>query len=145
MVVKTFRGLLADGGQDQIRLQTNKGKVGYKIVKFEIIATSANVDIEGTVKIYLVKQTTVDGTINLTDGELLAAGTITGGTGVSQTQTQVIIFDTMMFNQDIFITSKGADYTADVNYYIELEVIPLTDHAAEFTTLKDIRTQRTIT
>jgi len=34
MVVKTFRGLLADGGQDRIRLSTIKGKVGYKIAKF---------------------------------------------------------------------------------------------------------------
>jgi len=34
-MIKTFRGLLADGGQDRIRLSTIKGKVGYKIAKFE--------------------------------------------------------------------------------------------------------------
>ena len=37
MVVKTFRGLLADGGQDHIRLQTIKGKVGYRIVKYQLM------------------------------------------------------------------------------------------------------------
>ena len=36
MVVKTFRGQLEDGGQDHIRLQTIKGKVGYRIVSCKL-------------------------------------------------------------------------------------------------------------
>jgi hypothetical protein len=57
MVVKTFRGLLADGGQDRIRLSTIKGKAGYKIVKFQIIgAEPGQQDQEHTVKIYKTEQ-----------------------------------------------------------------------------------------
>ena len=37
MVVKTYRGLLADGVQEKIPLSTKDGSVGYRIVKFEIV------------------------------------------------------------------------------------------------------------
>ena len=30
-MIKTFRGILADGDQNKIRLTTKKGKIGYKI------------------------------------------------------------------------------------------------------------------
>ena len=41
MVVKTFRGLLADGAQERIKLQTSTGKVGYRIVKFQVMSPQA--------------------------------------------------------------------------------------------------------
>ena len=34
----SFRGLIEDGGQEQIPLQTITGLIGYKIVKFEVMA-----------------------------------------------------------------------------------------------------------
>ena len=37
-MIKSYKGSLPDGGQDRIRLATIKGKVGYRIVKFQIIA-----------------------------------------------------------------------------------------------------------
>jgi len=144
MVVKSFRGLLADSGQDRIRLSTIKGKVGYRIIKFAVMGPDGSENIESVLKIYKDEQTTIDHNINFTDSSLLAAAVITqSATMQNYPEDTSVIFDREIFNQDIYTTLKGADYSASVNYYIELEVIPLDDAGAEFTTLKDIR-QRTV-
>ena len=36
-MIKSFRGILADGAEERITLHTNDGKTGYRIVKFQII------------------------------------------------------------------------------------------------------------
>ena len=51
----------------------------------------------------------------------------------------VIVFDQEIFNQDIYISHKNVAGTDKGNYYLELEVIPLDDAGAEYTTLKDLR------
>ena len=147
MVVKTFRGLLADGGQDHIRLGTNKGKVGYRIVKLDIITPApGTASAEHVVKLFNSFQSTIDALINFSDSDLLACAITHDYTSAHQKGwLQHIIFDNEIFNQDIYVTHSEASGSSSVNYYIELEVIPLTDHAAEYATLKDIRTQRTIT
>ena len=145
MVVKTFRGLLADEGQDQIRLGTNKGKVGYRIVKFQLIGNDPGITYrESVVKIFKNLQTSVTATIDLTDSDLLAASFYSSRSDVYAAK-ETVIFDNQIINQDIYVTYKDAADATAANYYLELEVIPLTDHAAEYATLKDIRTQRTIT
>ena len=139
-MIKTFRGLLADGGQDRIRLQTMKGKVGYRIVKFQGLGPSANDNIESTLKIYSVLQTSIVDEIDFSDSTLLAAMIITQSSSAnSNPEDQTVIFDNEIFNQDIYISLKGADYAASVNYYLELEVIPLSERGAEYTTIKDLR------
>jgi len=141
MVVKTFRGLLADGGQDRIRLQTIKGKVGYKVIKFELFGnTPGATEYEHVVKIYKTSQSSIDGVVNFTDSDLLAASYLEGYIHAYYTDAVVTIFDNEIFNQDVFVTQK--DVTAgglSCNYYLELEVIPLDDAGAEYTTLKDMR------
>jgi len=140
MVVKTFRGLLADGGQDQIRLQTIKGKVGYKIVKFELMGEKpTQVDPESIVKIYKTKQSSIDATVNFTDSDLLAAGFYKEAQNIQYPVSHQIIVDNEIFNQDIYVTHKDNNTGEQCNYYIELEVIPLSDQAAEYSTIKDIR------
>ena len=51
-MIKTYRGNLADGGQDRIRLKTLKGEIGYKIIKFQAFPIDCNEDMETSVKIY---------------------------------------------------------------------------------------------
>jgi hypothetical protein len=137
-MIKTFRGQLADGGQDKIRLSTKKGKIGYRIVKFQIIdKLPGTLNTENVVKIYKIPQTTVDGVIDFSDGNLL-------GTGVYKPQyasdTPNIIFDQETFNQDIYVTHKDISGNSSlINYYIELEVMSLSDNAAAVSTLRDIR------
>jgi len=140
-MIKSFRGQLAHEGQDTIRLSTNKGLIGYKVVKLEIIGQKpASVTQESVVQIYTVDpNTTPDGEINFTDPLLLAVGyyennhsnEIYGGTQ--------IIFDTVKFNQDIFITHFEAGTSAPINYYIELEQVKLSKDEATVATLKDMR------
>jgi len=139
MVVKTFRGLLADGGQDRIRLQTIKGKVGYRIIKFQIVQEEpGQASIESTVKIYKTEQSTIDNNVNFTDSDLLAVAYFANGT-ITQRFDTIIIFDNEIFNQDIYVTHEDTDGSAGSNYYLELEVVPLDDAGAEYTTLKDMR------
>ena len=138
-MIKTFRGLLEDGGQDHIRLQTIKGKVGYRINLFQVMGPNSSTDIEHVLKIFKIKQSTISSSINFTDSNLLAVAVITDSTGRETLPTPIIIFDKEIFNQDIYITSKADDNAANINYYLELEVIPLDDTGAEYTTLKDMR------
>ena len=142
MVVKTFRGLLADGGQDQIRLQTIKGKIGYRIVKFQVMSEEpyGGGSSEHLVQIWKVEQTTIDGNVNFTDSDLLAAAITNNSTsGYNYGSLSTIIFDNEIFNQDIFITGHDNQAAQACNYYLELEVVPLDDAGAEYTTLKDLR------
>ena len=144
MVVKTFRGLLADGGQDRIRLSTNKGKVGYRIVKLQVIGDEPGgaTGYECIVKLWKSEQATIDAVINFTDSDLLSVGTWSSSSDTkSYPDDMIVIFDREIFNQDIYITHSEIAGSASCNYYFELEVIPLTDQGAEYTTLKDIRTQ----
>ena len=144
MVVKTFRGLLADGGQDRIRLSTNKGKVGYRIVKLQVIGDEPGgaTGYECIVKLWKSEQATIDAVINFTDSDLLSVGTWSSSSDTkSYPDDMIVIFDREIFNQDIYITHSEIAGSASCNYYLELEVIPLTDQGAEYTTLKDIRTQ----
>ena len=139
-MIKTFRGKLADGGQDRIRLQTIQGKVGYRIAKFQLLGVDSNSSYENVTKIYIKNQSTIDGTIDFTSAELIAAG-IYQQNSVGQTYPldSIIIFDNKIVNQDIYVTCKNAEGNEDINYYIELETMPLTELEAEYTTIKDIR------
>jgi len=143
MVVKTFRGLLVDGGQDRIRLQTIKGKVGYRIAKFEVIDQSPGTNaLESVVKIYKSSQSSIDAIVDFTDSDLLAMAYFTNNTSTNYASGLDIIFDNEIFNQDIYISSKDATGNANaMNYYLELEVIPLDDKGAEYTTIKYLRTR----
>jgi len=139
-MIKTFRGLLLDGGQDRIRLQTIKGKVGYKIIKFQIMNDTPGVaNQESIIKIYKTEQSTIDAVVNFTDSDLLAASFLSIGSSVTYPLDTVIIFDSEIFNQDISVTHSEIAGALACNYYIELEVIPLDDAGAEYTTLKDMR------
>jgi len=143
MVVKTFRGLLADGGQDRIRLSTIKGKVGYQITKFQLmpyVYGAGSGELESVVKIYK-SSTTPSEHIDFTDSNLLGAAIINNASNANQYPSVLAtVFDNEIVNQDIYVTHKNqhAD-AASVSYYIELEVIPLDDAGAEYTTLKDMR------
>ena len=140
-MIKTFRGILEDGGQDKIRLTTKKGKIGYRIKKFLVMPEQpGNTAQESVVKIFKIKQTTVptaSATIDLSDGNLLAVGY----QDLNTQSLTVIIFEQEIFNQDIFITytDNGGGTNEDCNYYVELETMTLTDNAAAVSTLRDIR------
>ena len=139
-MIKTFRGKLDDGEEQVIRLSTKKGKIGYKIAKFQILTSTPGAsDIEAIVKIFKITQTSVTATIDFSDGNLLASAYSTEGASVAYPAFETVIFEQEIFNQDIFITHKSGSSAVACNYYLELEAMPLTDNAAAVSTLRDIR------
>jgi len=141
MVVKTYRGMLAHAGFDRIRLQTIKGKQGYRIEELRVISYDpTETDTESVIQIYNKVQSASTQYIDFTNSQLLAVGLWTSSAqGASNPEDMTIIADKEIFNQDIFIYHHNRDGTSPCNYYLELEVIPLDDAGAEYTTLKDIR------
>ena len=144
-MIKSFRGKMEVGNQEQIRLSTIRGEIGYKVVKLQLINENpATVDVEGTIKIFTVKQPDLgDGvfgtaTIDFSDSTLLAAGFYESSGSVAYQAKEVIIFDSVKFNQDIFITYSGTAATV-MNYYLELEQVKLDLSEATVATLKDMR------
>jgi len=140
-MIKTFKGLIDDNGLIKIRLSTKKGKIGYRIVKFQLFPIDPiSNNQESVVKIFKVTQASATDKIDFSDGNLLAAGYLeSDNSGSTPTFTEAaIIFDREIFNQDIYIThiEQGAD---GCNYYLELEVMTLSDNATLISTIRDIR------
>tara|TARA_Y100000296_G_C5028576_1_gene183601 strand:+ start:150 stop:581 length:432 start_codon:yes stop_codon:yes gene_type:complete len=140
-MIKTFRGQLADGGQETIRLGTNNGLTGYRIVKFELMpAIIADGGSEHTCKITKRELTTIDNNVDFTDQNLLAAGVTSNSSSVHLYGIpSVTVFDQEVFNQDIFVSQHDNDGSRGLNYYIELEQIKLDLGEAAVATLKDMR------
>jgi len=139
-MIKTFRGLMADGAQDTIVLHTNDGATGYRIVKFQIIGQEpGEAAMEHTMKIYKVKQTTIDNTTDFSDQTLLGVAYIQDDAGAHYPASVDVIFDREIFNQDIYITHVDTNGALPCNYYIELEQMSLALDESTVATLKDIR------
>ena len=138
MTTISFRGKIANDGQDTIVLHTNTGSTGYRIVKFQIMPKSSYNNYEITAQIFTIEQTAVSSDVDLSDNTLLAAA-FSGLADGKYAGAKTIIHDNMVFNQDIYITAKDNSGTQDCNYYIELEQMPLALDENTVATLKDIR------
>ena len=138
-MIKTFRGMIASGAEDTIVLHTNDGSTGYRIVKFQTISNDpASTVAEMVIKIYKVNQSTIDEKIDFSDNTLL--GVSYGSEGSNNNPPLNIIFDTEIFNQDIYVTYFDDSGNAiPANYYLELEQVKLDLSENTVATLKDIR------
>jgi len=127
MKIKTFRGKLADGGIDRIYLAGDEPGDGYRIKKFECMADGFG-NSEMVIKIYTTKQTTASNSIDFTEGDLLAACMISQAlTAESNPEDRTIIFDSVSFNQDIYVTAAASSSADPTNYHIELEQIKMSN------------------
>jgi len=140
-MIKTFRGLMADGAQDTVVLHTNNGKTGYRIVNLQVMTAAPFTESEEHIlKIYKISQTTIDGVVDFSDQTLLATAIINShSSGYSSPSIPVIVFDRDIVNQDIFITHVDVQSTKALNYYIELEQIKLDLNESTVATLQSIR------
>jgi hypothetical protein len=144
-MIKTFRGLIADGSTDRLRIQHVDGKTGYKIRKFQIIDNNPTTGApEGVVKVYSVKQTVVDAVIDFTEGTLLAAAFLKHGSTNTTYDSEIIIFDSTVVNQDLHVTYIDASDNVSMNYYLELEQISLDEMEATTVILKNFRNTNTV-
>jgi len=140
-MIKTFRGILADGAQIKIRLSTKKGKIGYRIVRFQVVgALVGSASYESVTQVWKIKQAAAVAAIDFSDGKLLAIGLWSSDASSVRYNPEdtTIIFDREIFNQDIYVTQQCGQ-SGSVNYYLELETINLSDNATLVSTLSDIR------
>ena len=136
---KTFKGLMKNDTQERIRLSTNDGLTGYKIIKFKVFPYDDS-DIEATMKVYSVKQANITNVTDFNDPTLLGAAYFTlAGSSQIYPEDFTVVIDNKIVNQDIYITLRGHNVTADLNYYLELEQVKLDLNEATVATLKDMR------
>lgn len=127
-MIKSFRGQLADGEQNQIHLAGGEVDTGFRIVSLKIMSPNPGVDLqESVVKVYKVKQTSVDGVVNFNDDTLLGAAYLETHGEPWYTDADQVIFDREVINQDIYITHKDIAVGVGVNYYLELEEVKMKD------------------
>ena len=140
--IKSFRGKIADLSSETIHLHTNDGSIGYVIKRFELMSTQPGaVDGEHVVQIFTIPKTDTSlyDNVDFSDQTLLASGYISTDTSEVNADSRTIIFDTMTFNQDIYVTHADVKGALPVNYHIELEQMKLDLNENTVATLKDIR------
>jgi hypothetical protein len=141
-MIKTFRALIEDGGQDTIRLSTNNGMIGYRIKKFQLLPNvPGDINQDSSVQIFTREQGTPVQPIDFSNSELLAAAMYGSDNAThSNNDSMAVIFDNVIVNQDIYVTHQDAASAANpINYYIELEQIKLAIDEAAVATLRDMR------
>jgi len=142
-MIKSFRGLLAHNAQDKIPLHTNDGRNGYRIVKFAVIPKEpTSLTGEAVVQIWTGSTTPTD-VIDFSDQTLLGSAFYNQDSTAANNISQTIIFDNEVFNQDMYITNIEGLGSSAMNYYIELEEVPLGSLQATVVTLKDMRGRNT--
>ena len=124
----SFRGLLGDGGQDEINLERQNVNLAYRIVKFELIPYRAgDLKQESSVKVYREEQTTIDELVDFTNTDLLAAAYLENNDSAAYIGVPfIVIFDNTLFSRNIYVTHDDAGGDArSCNYYIEIEEVPV--------------------
>jgi len=123
--VHSFRGLLGDGGEDEINLERQNVNLAYRIIKFQAMGITENETYETTLKIYRESQTSIDSIVDFSDQDLLGAILYGDTGGASIFSNQSIIFDNVLFSRNIYVTNKSIAAASAMNYYIELEEVPV--------------------
>ena len=121
--IHSFRGLLADGVQEGLRIQGSVGAIAWRISKFEVLGPDAATNMRQVLKIYREEQSSVDTVINFADDELLGAAVLEDYDALATAVASSVIFDNNIFVRNIWLTSKGHTDTPSTNYYIELEEV----------------------
>jgi len=132
--VHSFKGLLADGVQDEINLERSNLNLAYRITKFELIPQNiGSADIEDLVLVWREEQASVPAvnphewvaaSVDFSNPDLLAAGYF-GANTQGTAQNYVVIFDNILFSRNIWVTNYDHSTGQACNYYIELEEVPV--------------------
>jgi hypothetical protein len=142
-MIKSFRGQLADGDVTTIRLSTNNGLTGYRIVKFELFPQKPGTISQESVMVISKTEETEPytlTTVDFNDPNLLGVGYLLNhATATDNPAYMSSVFDNMKFNQDIFIAHVDVKNSEICNYYLELEQMRLRTDEAAVATLKDMR------
>jgi len=148
MPIKTFRGLVPDGGTDTIVLHTNDGSTGYRVKKLQVFPYQPGKEsTESTLQVWSVDPSltsTTAVTVDFNNQELLAVGLFHDSSSESNLNPMMVVFDRMVFNQDIYITHTDTNGSEPLNYYLELEQVKLDLDENTVATLKNIKNEANI-
>ena len=126
--VHSFRGLLDDGGQDEINLERQNVNLAYRIVKLEIISsTPGQAADESIVQIWKEEQTSISTTavtIDFSTPDLLGVG-YWAAPAAGYHLDAIVIFDNTLFSRNIYVTHTNVGSAVACNYYLELEEVPV--------------------
>ena len=127
--VHSFRGLLGDGGQDEINLERQNVNLAYRIIKLNIMLNqyTGNDRLHG-VSIWREQQTSIATDYfqpDFSNVDLLGAAVIVWDTTQPTLSTENIIFDNTLFSRNIYVTHTDEKAASPVNYYIEIEEVPV--------------------
>jgi len=88
--------------------------LAYRIIKLELFAQSPGaVNQNSIVQVFRESQSSIVGTVDFTDTDLLAAGQLKEAAGVAYPVSSPVVFDNIGGNDSC-------------NYYMELEEVPVT-------------------
>jgi len=124
--VHSFRGFLGDGGQNTIELNKQNNNVAYRIVKFEIMSAQPFENQESIATIWREKQTTIPiEPVNFTDTDILGVAMWKSASASAVLFSSTIIFDNVLFSRNIYVTHTEHTGSEYLNYYIEIEEVPV--------------------
>ena len=124
--VHSFKGMLEHGGQAKIGIQGSVGAIAWRITKFQIMGTTPGANSpEHVAKIYREHQTSIDGTVDFRQDELLGVALWHKSSNVQYPTTDDIIFDNALFVRNVYVsqTDIASGVLGDCSYYIELEEV----------------------
>jgi len=128
--VHSFRGLLGDGGQDEINLERSNLNLAYRVIKFQGFPNlPATVDQESVLLLWREEQTSIPTSapeVDFTNQDLLAAAYYVGMNSTYGYSSDIVVFDTTLFSRNIFVTHTEGVGSFKQNYYIEIEEVPVT-------------------
>ena len=132
-MIKTFRSKIGNAEQQVIHLAGGDIDTGYRVHKLTLMTTDpGNASQDLVLKIYSVKQTSVPSsgaTIDFNEDALVGAGYFAQSTS-DFSHRQTVIFDTEVFNQDLYVTFTDNDGSDSCNYLLELEEVKMSDSEA---------------
>jgi len=128
--VHSFRGLLSDGGQDEINLERQNVNIAYRIVKFEAFPNlPGTTDWESTLQVFREEQTTVStttATVDFMNTDLLGAVYYPDSADLRYNAgSTTVVFDNILFSRNIYVTHTNTGGSDSINYYIEIEEVPV--------------------
>ena len=123
----SFRGLLADGGQDKIRIEGATGDIAWRITKFQVFPSEPGQQTtESTVLIWRERQDSVSTSgvvVDFSNNELLGAASFHESHADSLISESIVVFDNALFVRNIYVTNTDTGGAIACNYYIELEEV----------------------
>jgi len=129
--VHSFKGLLGDGGQDEISLERQNLNLAYRIVKFQIQLSQPGADTSDAlswIAVWKEEQTSISSTtisIDFDNPDLLASGLIAWDNSQVIESGTTLIFSNILFSRNIYITHTNSAGATAGNYYLELEEVPV--------------------